>query len=45
MSAQPGKRRADGVMAGGAILLVLCCAVGPADGDRIDAVTKGLALL
>jgi peptidyl-tRNA hydrolase, PTH2 family len=22
-----------------------CCAVGPADGDRIDAVTTGLALL
>jgi PTH2 family peptidyl-tRNA hydrolase len=24
---------------------VTCCAVGPADGDRIDAVTTGLALL
>ena len=30
MSAQPQKRRGDGLFAGGAGLMILCCAVGPA---------------
>ncbi len=30
MSAQPRKRRGDGLLAGGVVVMVLCCAVGPA---------------
>jgi hypothetical protein len=30
MSARPSSKRTDGLFAGAAVLMVLCCAVGPA---------------
>jgi hypothetical protein len=30
VSAQPEKRRSDGLFAGSGVLMILCCAVGPA---------------